>query len=106
MANVGAQEAGMGVNATYPARPAPSALTAATNVTATTRPPAIPSTAAANANRDSPAHAVKNTVPKATGVKIATGPVSVPMRTLSVTPYKAVFAVRDLPVIYFTIFVR
>ena len=98
MANVGAQEAGMGGNVTYPAHRAPSGPTVATNATATTKPHAIRLMVVANANLVLLERAVKNTAPKATGVKIVIVLVNVQMPILYVTLFMGVFAGLDLQV--------
>lgn len=98
MANVGAQEAGMGGNVTYPAHRAPLGPTVATNATATTKPHAIRLMVVANANLVLLERAVKNTAPKATGVKIVIVLVNVQMPILYVTLFMGVFAGLDLQV--------
>lgn len=88
----------MGGNVTYPALRAPLGPTVATNATATTKPLAIRLMVVANANLVLLERAVKNTVPKATGVKIVIVLVNVQMPILYVSLFMGVFAGLDLQV--------
>ena len=88
----------MGGNVTYPALRAPLGPTVATNATATTKPHAIRLMVVANANLVLLERAVKNTAPKATGVKIVIVLVNVQMPILYVSLFMGVFAGLDLQV--------